>query len=102
MVPQKTSVHTTVTNVGDNVGDVARNVVKTNRTQLSDRQVSILELMMLKPTISATEMSQRFSITSRTIERDIAKIKKLGLIEREGDDRGGTWKVITKQKEGDV
>lgn len=110
IVPQKTSFHRATTNVGDNVGDnvvdnvvdVARNVVKVNKEQLSERQVSILELMILKPTISATELSQRFSITSRTIERDIAKIKKLGLIEREGDDHGGTWKVIIKPKEGEA
>ena len=103
IVPQKSSFHTTTTNVVDSVVDsvvdVARNVVKANRTQISDRQVSILELMILKPTISATELSQRFSITSRTIQRDIAKIKKLGLIEREGDDHGGKWIVIIKPKE---
>ena len=103
IVPQKSSFHTTTTNVVDNVVDsvvdVARNVVKANRTQISDRQVSILELMILKPTISATELSQRFSITSRTIQRDIAKIKKLGLIEREGDDHGGKWIVFIKPKE---
>ena len=110
MVPQKSSFHTTTTNVvdnvvdnvADNVVDVARNVVKANRTQISDRQVSILELMILKPTISATELSQRFSITCRTIQRDIAKIKKLGLIEREGDDHGGKWIVIIKPKEADA
>ncbi len=45
------------TNVGDKVGDIARNVVKENRSQLSERQISILELMIMKPTILATEMS---------------------------------------------
>ena len=112
IVPQKISYHKATAhvgdvgdNVGDNVGDVVdvvRSVVKENRAQLSDRQISILEWMIMKPTISATEMSQRLSMTSRTIERDIAKIKELGFIEREGSDRGGTWKVITKPKEGEV
>ena len=105
IVPQKISYHKAtahVGDVGDNVGDVVRSVVKENRAQLSDRQISILEWMIMKPTISATEMSQRLSMTSRTIERDIAKIKELGFIEREGSDRGGTWKVITKPKEGEV
>ncbi len=89
-------------NVVDNVVNVARNVVKKNRLQLSERQISILELMIMKPTISATEMSQRFSITSRTIQRDISLLKKLGIVEREGDDHGGIWKVITKQKEAEA
>ena len=106
MEPQKSSFHGATKNVVDdvveNVADVARNVVKANRTQLSDRQVSILELMILKPTISATELSQRLSITSRTIQRDISLLIKLGIVEREGDDHGGTWKVIIKSKEGEA
>ena len=88
--------------VGDNVGDLVvddiRNVVKTHSSQLSERQITIIELMFLNPSISAKEMSQKLSLTSRTIERDIAKIKKLGIVEREGDDHGGTWKVLVPHK----
>jgi len=89
--------------VGDNVGDLVvddiRNVVKTHSSQLSERQITIIELMFLNPSISAKEMSQKLSLTSRTIERDIAKIKKLGIVEREGNDHGGTWKVLVPNKE---
>ena len=89
--------------VGDNVGDLVvddiRNVVKTHSSQLSERQITIIELMFLNPSISAKEMSQQLSLTSRTIERDIAKIKKLGIVEREGNDHGGTWKVLVPNKE---
>lgn len=88
--------------VGDNVGDLVvddiRNVVKTHSSQLSERQITIIELMFLNPSISAKEMSQKLSLTSRTIERDIAKIKKLGIVEREGNDHGGTWKVLVPHK----
>jgi ATP-dependent DNA helicase RecG len=88
--------------VGDNVGDLVvddiRNVVKTHSSQLSERQITIIELMFLNPSISAKEMSQKLSLTSRTIERDIAKIKKLGIVEREGNDHGGTWKVLVPNK----
>ena len=114
VVSQKKSYHKATAHVGDNVGDnvgddvgdnvvdVVRNVVKESRTKLSDRQISILEWMIMKPSISAAEMSQRFSITSRTIERDISTLKKMGIIEREGDDHGGTWKVITKPKKDEA
>ena len=108
IVPQKSSFHGSTTNVGDNVGDVARNVVKdvvngvvkVDISQLTDRQVTILELMIQNPTITAKEMSQRLSMTSRTIQRDIAVLTKLGKVVREGSRYDGTWKVIIKPKEG--
>ena len=108
IVPQKSSFHGSTTNVGDNVVDVARNVVKdvvngvvkVDISQLTDRQVTILELMIQNPTITAKEMSQRLSMTSRTIQRDIAVLTKLGKVVREGSRYDGTWKVIIKPKEG--
>ena len=84
--------------VGDDVVDDIRNVVKAYSSQLSERQITVIELMVLNPFISAREMSLKLSMTSRTIERDIAKIKKLGIVEREGDDHGGTWKVLVPHK----
>ena len=87
-----------VDNVVDNVVDDLRNVIKANSSQLSERQITIIELMVLNPFISAKEMSQKLSLASRTIQRDIAKIKKLGIVEREGDDHGGTWKVLVPHK----
>ena len=104
MVPQKTSFHGATTNVGDVarnvVKDVVNGVVKVDISQLTDRQVTILELMIQNPTITAKEMSQRLSMTSRTIQRDIAVLTKLGKVVREGSRYDGTWKVIIKPKEG--
>lgn len=100
------STHDVGDDVGDRVGDDVvddvvddiRNVVKAYSSQLSERQITVIELMVLNPFISAREMSLKLSMTSRTIERDIAKIKKLGIVEREGDDHGGTWKVLVPHK----
>ena len=51
LVPQKSSYHKATAHVVANVIDVTRNVVKENRFHLSERQISILELMIMKPTI---------------------------------------------------
>jgi len=96
IVPQKSSFHTTTTNVVDNV---VNGVVKIDFSQLTDRQINILEFMVQYPTITAKEMSQRLSLASRTIQRDIAILTKLGRVVREGGRYDGTWRVITKPKE---
>ncbi len=100
IVPQKSSFHTTTTNVVDDVvKDVVNGVVKFDISQLTDRQINILEFMVQYPTITAKEMSQRLSLASRTIQRDIAILTKLGRVVREGGRYDGTWRVITKPKE---
>lgn len=38
-------------------------------------------------------MSQSLNATSRTIQRDIAKLQKLGLLEREGGEFNGKWVI---------
>lgn len=97
---QKLSFHTTTTNVVDNVvKDVVNGVVKIDISQLTDRQINILEFMVQYPTITAKEMSQRLSLASRTIQRDIAILTNLGRVVREGGRYDGTWRVITKPKE---
>jgi ATP-dependent DNA helicase RecG len=44
-------------------------------------------------TISAKEISTSLQITDRTIEREIQKLRKMGILERIGGDRGGYWKI---------
>lgn len=85
-------------NVVDNVVDVARKVVKAYSDQLSDRQITILELMIKQPSISATEMTTTFGLTIRTIQRDISKMKELGILVREGGDKGGKWIIVFPKK----
>lgn len=78
--------------------NVVKDVVKIDLSQLSDRQITILEFMIQNPAITAKEMSQRLSLTSRTVQRDIANLTKLGMIIREGGRYDGLWKVIATKK----
>jgi ATP-dependent DNA helicase RecG len=46
--------------------------------------------------ITINELSKEFGITTRSIEKTIAKLKTENRIERIGGDKGGYWKIIEK------
>lgn len=71
------------------VKDVVKDVVK----NLTERQRLILKLIQANVTISAAEMSQTLNATSRTVQRDIAELQKLGILEREGSKFNGRWVI---------
>jgi ATP-dependent DNA helicase RecG len=48
------------------------------------------------PHSAISELSQIVAISSTAIENNIKKLKKKGLIERVGADKGGYWRVIKK------
>ena len=74
-------------NVGDFVGDMTE-------TKLTERQQKILCLIKELPTISAKQMSETLSVTTRTVERDLSLMKKAGILKREGKDNDGVWVII--------
>ena len=76
----------------DVVKDVVKNVVK----ELTERQTVIIKLIQENPTLSASEMSQKTGMTTRTIQRDLADLQKKGILVREGGRKDGRWVVITQ------
>ena len=72
--------------VGDNVGDVSV-------MELTERQRKIVNLIKSNPYISASQMSVMLSVIKRTIEREIAVMKKNGIISREGNAKTGRWLI---------
>ena len=89
------------------VKDVVKDVVK----ELTDRQQVILELLALDPTMSAKAISEKisektsektsekFTVTDRTIESDLAHLKKIGILVREGGRKDGKWVIVIENKE---
>ena len=74
-------------NVGENVGEMSER-------EITDRQQHILKLIKEYPTITAKQMSERLSVTQRTIERDIAILKKKNRLKRNGNDYDGEWIIL--------
>lgn len=89
----------TTRNVGTNVGiNVGINVLKV----LSDRQIVILEMIVSNPFLSAKDISEKISekdsVNIRTIERDIAQLKKMGILTREGARKNGRWVIVLQNE----
>lgn len=74
-------------NVGDNGGDVSE-------TKITERQQKILNLVKESPTISGRQMSEKLSVSQRTIERDLSALQKSGILKHEGKDNDGVWVVL--------
>ena len=74
-------------NVGDNVGDMSE-------MKLTERQQKIVNLIKESATITAKQMSETLSVTTRTIERDLSMMKKAGVLKRDGKDNDGVWIAI--------
>ncbi len=72
-------------NVGNNVGN---NVGK----PLTVRQQRILDLINDNPVISMAEMAKIIGVATRTIEREIPKIKNI--VRHVGPKNGGYWELI--------
>jgi ATP-dependent DNA helicase RecG len=81
----KVSFSTAITDAG--VG------VKVGDNPTTATQDAILKLMAGDPRITAQLISEHIGITKRRVESNIAKLKALGFVEREGSDRKGAWLV---------
>lgn len=81
-------------NVSNNVvNNVTKNVVndKIKNLKAKDRQKAILEQVSSNSKITISELSEIFQVSSRTIQRDIEKLKKENKIERTGSLIDGDW-----------
>lgn len=73
--------------VGDNVGDLSV-------TKLTERQQNIIVFIRKSPTTSARQVSERLSVSQRTIERDLSALTKMGVLKHHGKDNDGEWIIL--------
>ena len=57
------------------------------------RQKIIINFIRMNNRVSANEIAELLKVNMRTIQRDINFLKKHGIIERIGSERGGYWKI---------
>lgn len=74
-------------------GEIIDEVRKKFGEEFGESSEKILEMIWNKPTISAKEMAEKINISPRAVEKNIATLKKKGVIDRIGPPRGGKWKV---------
>ena len=63
---------------------------------LAESQRKILMLITENPSVSKREMSEAIGISTTAVDKNIASLKKKGLIKRIGSARGGHWEVMEK------
>lgn len=57
------------------------------------RRAEVLRMMKADEQIGVGVMAQQLNVAKRTILRDIDKLKKMGIVERVGPEKGGRWVV---------
>ena len=55
-------------------------------------------MMKLNKDITIPQIAENLGLTTRAIEKQIAKLKKQRFIERIGSEKGGFWKVNPIEK----
>jgi ATP-dependent DNA helicase RecG len=62
--------------------------------KLTDNRVKILREIHNNHKVTKKEIEQAVGISASTIDNNINILKDLGLLSREGSDKGGYWKII--------
>ena len=55
--------------------------------------IGIIALLSENGKLMAAGLAAEIGVTAKAVEKHLAKLKAEGLIEREGPDKGGSWKV---------
>src|SRR5690606_37547423 len=63
------------------------------RTKFGGTSEKVILLILDNESITATEMADIIKISTRAIEKQLARLKCEGVIDRIGPDKGGYWKV---------
>ena len=53
----------------------------------------IIDFVISDPSISAEAMAYKLGLSSRAVEKQIAKLRSMGILSREGADFGGYWRI---------
>ncbi len=61
--------------------------------KLTDNRVKILREVHNNPKVTKKELEQAVSISAYAIDNNIDVLKNLGLLTREGSDKGGNWRI---------
>lgn len=75
---------------------LVKGVINEGQIELNRTQQNIIDLISNNSRITINEMAGVLRLTEKTIDRNIKKLKEIGIIERMGNKQYGYWKVIGK------
>ena len=62
--------------------------------KLGETEINILELISKNRKISIVQLSERLKISTTAIEKNIANLKRKGVLNRIGPAKGGYWEIV--------
>ena len=68
--------------------DVGVNVQEKPRTDL------ILDVIRENNAVSLRELAHKIGVASKTVQRDLDRLKRDKIIRRVGPDKGGYWQIV--------
>ena len=71
-----------------------KNDIKIDLSQLTDRQQIILLLMRENGAMTIAKMTPKLRVSKSTILRDLKAMRKLGVLDRDGESNGGKWVLL--------
>lgn len=80
-----------------NLADALREGISTLHQmseEMSEKEVTILQLLTVQPRITASALASMLGVTSRTVERYLSALQKKGRVQRVGGKKGGAWQVM--------
>ena len=69
--------------------------------ELTDTQKKMVELLRIDKQLSAKKIAEQLGLGSRSIEKNIKKLKSLGFLIRHGSPKNGYWEVTDCEAEND-
>ena len=94
-IVQRKTIDEVIAEPGGDVGvNVGVNSIEISDVKLTERQTIMVSVIKSNPMVTAKQMSETLSVTSRTIERDLAVMQKVGVIRHEGKDNAGVWVIL--------
>ncbi|SMD45832.1 ATP-dependent DNA helicase RecG [Aquiflexum balticum DSM 16537] len=85
-----TKVHKSSTKVRKKISLSSEEIIN----EMGETAFKILTAMRDNPQITATEIGQKIGVSSRGIEKNIAKMREKGYLDREGATKKGNWIVL--------
>lgn len=87
--------HSSVENVKSSVQS-EESSVETEQCSVQNEKssVEIIRMVSENPKITAVQMAEKLGVTTRAVEKQLANLRKKGIITRIGPNKGGHWEVI--------
>lgn len=74
--------------------ETTQETTQENYTVLNETQQNIIKLIKNKPSITQKEIAKELNITRDGVKYNINALKELGIVEREGSTKKGSWKIV--------